>query len=69
MIIANDRVNGEFYTCPIYNYMIESGKKIGCFEIPFHAMSGIGTPEDLIQYISDRNWPLSVDMPEDSPCK
>lgn len=27
MIIENDRVNNEFYTCPVYNYAIKSGAK------------------------------------------
>jgi len=68
MIVANDRVNGEFYTCPIFNYMINKGKKIGCFKIPINAMRGIGTPEDLMRYISDHNLPYSVDMPNDFLC-
>ena len=25
MIARNDRVNSEFYTCPVYNYMIAAG--------------------------------------------
>jgi dTDP-glucose pyrophosphorylase len=29
MIVANDRVNDEFYTCPVYNYMIKNGARIG----------------------------------------
>ncbi|WP_199562768.1 glycosyltransferase family 2 protein [Pedobacter chinensis] len=47
MIIENDRVNNEFYTCPSYNYAIRDGKNIGVYDIPFTAMHGIGTPEDL----------------------
>ena len=35
MIIENDRVNGEFYTCPTYNYMINANAKIGIFNIEF----------------------------------
>lgn len=27
MIIENDRVNNEFYTCPVYNYIIKENKK------------------------------------------
>ena len=52
MIIENDRVNNEFYTCPAYNYAISNGKKIGIYEIPVEAMHGIGTPEDLKLYIN-----------------
>ena len=32
MLAANDRVNGEFYTCPVYNYMITNGARIGVYE-------------------------------------
>ncbi|ELY5609090.1 glycosyltransferase family 2 protein, partial [Campylobacter jejuni] len=46
MIIENDRVNNEFYTCPVYNYAIKSGAKIGIYNIDFSKMHGIGTPED-----------------------
>ncbi|OEW37515.1 MULTISPECIES: glycosyltransferase family 2 protein [Campylobacter] len=47
MIIENDRVNNEFYTCPVYNYAIKNGAKIGIYNIDFSKMHGIGTPEDL----------------------
>ncbi|SQE24935.1 lipopolysaccharide biosynthesis protein [Campylobacter jejuni subsp. doylei] len=47
MIIENDRVNNEFYTCPVYNYAIKNGVKIGIYNIDFSKMHGIGTPEDL----------------------
>ncbi len=52
MIINNDRVNNEFYTCPVYNYCIKEGKNIGVYNIEFSAMNGIGTPEDLIKYLA-----------------
>jgi len=56
MIVRNDRVNNEFYTCPVYNYLIRSGKRIGVYEIPAEAMHGLGTPEDLAAYLAiDRN--------------
>lgn len=51
MIIENDRVNNEFYTCPIYNYLIRKGKKIGIYNIEQSKMHGIGTPEDLNAYL------------------
>ena len=47
MIINNDRINNEFYTCPVYNYLIQENLNIGVFEIPLKSMHGIGTPEDL----------------------
>jgi NDP-sugar pyrophosphorylase family protein len=51
MIIENDRVNNEFYTCPVYNYLIRQGKKVGIFNIDQSQMHGIGTPEDLSAYL------------------
>lgn len=51
MIIENDRVNNEFYTCPTYNYAIKNGLKIGIYNIEFEQMHGIGTPEDLNIYL------------------
>jgi dTDP-glucose pyrophosphorylase len=51
MIINNDRVNMEFYTCPVYNYLISNQGKIGVFEISMGQMNGIGTPEDLREYL------------------
>jgi NDP-sugar pyrophosphorylase family protein len=51
MIIENDRVNNEFYTCPVYNYLIREDKQIGVFEIEQKQMHGIGTPEDLNKYL------------------
>ncbi|TKX28193.1 lipopolysaccharide biosynthesis protein [Campylobacter sp. MIT 12-5580] len=50
MIIENDRINNEFYTCPVYNYAIKNGAKIGIYNIDFSQMHGIGTPEDLEKY-------------------
>ncbi len=54
MIIQNDRVNGEFYTCPVYNYAIKNGAKVGIYNIDFEQMHGIGTPEDLQKYKEQR---------------
>lgn len=52
MIARNDRVRNEFYTCPVYNYMIKQGHKIGVYEIPIDAMHGLGTPDDLDKYLA-----------------
>lgn len=57
MIANNDRVNNEFYTCPVYNYMIRQGAKIGVYEVPFDAMVGLGTPEDLQAYLDEKGGP------------
>lgn len=47
LIISNDRVNGEFYTCPVFNYLIKFSYKIGFFNLNLKQMHGLGTPEDL----------------------
>jgi len=54
MIISNDRVNNEFYTCPTYNYAIKNHAKIGIFNIEFDQMHGLGTPEDLNMYLQKK---------------
>ena len=51
MIEANDRVNNEFYTCPVYNYTIKEGANVCAFDVV--SMQGIGTPEDLESYINE----------------
>jgi dTDP-glucose pyrophosphorylase len=54
MIVNNDRVNNEFYTCPAYNYSIAVGHKIGVYTIAQEEMHGLGTPEDLTLYLKSR---------------
>jgi NDP-sugar pyrophosphorylase family protein len=51
MIKKNIRVNNEFYIAPVYNEFIKSKKTL----IPFyvHKMWGIGTPEDLNEYLKN----------------
>lgn len=49
MISANDRVNNEFYLCPVYNYLIKNGGVVRTSEI--EEMWGLGTPEDLDSYL------------------
>lgn len=51
MIIHRDQVNCEYYTCPTYNYLINEQKRIGIFNMPFEAMHGLGTPEDLESFL------------------
>jgi dTDP-glucose pyrophosphorylase len=58
MIINNERVNNEFYTCPVYNYLIRDKKRIGIYNIKYSEMNGIGTPEDLKKYISKNGFGL-----------
>lgn len=64
MIVANDRTNGEFYTCPVYNYMIKKNKRIGVERISSEAMNGLGTPEDLVSYLKANGFNRSFDEPE-----
>jgi dTDP-glucose pyrophosphorylase len=51
MILAKDRVNNEFYSCPVYNYLISDNKKIGIYNIKSEQMHGLGTPEDLNSFV------------------
>jgi len=48
MIAADDRVNNEFYTCPVYNYYLKLDKKVITYNV--EKMVGVGTPEDLDNY-------------------
>lgn len=60
MIIRNERVNGEFYVCPVYNSFIKHNKKIGIYEIDQSCMFGIGTPEDLQVYCEAKSLSFSL---------
>lgn len=50
MIEKDIRVNGEFYVAPVYNEMIEDGKKIRFKDVGVK-MHGLGTPEDLEAFL------------------
>lgn len=54
MIQKNIRVNNEFYVAPVYNEMIEDGKKI-VFNDVGEKMHGLGTPEDLEKFLRCMN--------------
>ena len=51
MIDRDIRTNNEFYICPVYNEAISDGHLI----LPFfvNEMHGVGTPEDLEEYLAD----------------
>ena len=55
MIKADDRVNGEFYVAPTYNYLIKNKRIVQ----PFHigrvsdSVFGLGTPEDLENFLQN----------------
>jgi dTDP-glucose pyrophosphorylase len=51
MMEKNIRVNNEFYICPVYNEAIADGKRIGVYQVD--KMFGLGTPEDLEEYLKN----------------
>jgi dTDP-glucose pyrophosphorylase len=57
MIKLDQRTNGEFYVCPVYNELIRNGAQIEIFPILKDAMHGLGTPEDLDCFL--RNYHFS----------
>lgn len=54
MILENFRVSGEFYVAPCYNYAISAGAKVAIWEIDKSAMHGLGTPEDLMNFLKTK---------------
>ena len=50
MIDKDIRVNNEFYVAPVYNEMIEAGKRITFCDVG-EKMHGLGTPEDLEKFL------------------
>ena len=50
MIQADDRVNNEFYTCPVFNHTIALEGIGNIKHISVDVMQGLGTPEDLKEY-------------------
>ena len=53
MINKNIRVNNEFYVCPVFNEAISDKKKIMIDEV--NEMHGLGTPDDLKNFLSIKN--------------
>ena len=49
MIEKDIRVNNEFYVCPVFNHAIGDGKELRTFNVD--KMWGLGTPEDLNNYL------------------
>ena len=58
MINKNIRVNGEFYTCPVFNQAIEDNKKIKTIEA--HKFWCLGTPDDLKFYLDNYTSSLGL---------
>jgi UDP-N-acetylglucosamine diphosphorylase / glucose-1-phosphate thymidylyltransferase / UDP-N-acetylgalactosamine diphosphorylase / glucosamine-1-phosphate N-acetyltransferase / galactosamine-1-phosphate N-acetyltransferase len=52
MFSNNDRVNGEFYVCPSFNYLLKT-VEISPFWVD--TMYGLGTPEDYLFFKSQTN--------------
>lgn len=52
MIQKNIRTNNEFYACPVFNEAIADNKRI--FTSNIKKMWGIGTPEDLNNYLREK---------------
>tara|TARA_R100000149_G_C5844725_1_gene115487 strand:+ start:106 stop:819 length:714 start_codon:yes stop_codon:yes gene_type:complete len=52
MIDKNIRVNNEFYIAPVYNELIQDKKSLVPFYV--HKMWGLGTPEDLRNFLDKR---------------
>lgn len=52
MIHKDIRHNGEFYICPVYNELILANKKVFINEISTHDMHGLGTPEELHNFVA-----------------
>jgi dTDP-glucose pyrophosphorylase len=54
MMVANLRVNGEFYVAPAYNELIKQGQRIGIHNIGVDGagMHGLGIPTDLNTFLA-----------------
>ena len=52
MILQQDTTNGEYYSCPVYNYLINKRLIVGIYNMEESEMHGIGTPEDLNRYLN-----------------
>lgn len=58
MINKNIRVNNEFYVAPVYNEMIEDGKKVKFYNIGREddGMYGLGIPSDLEKFVRNKEY-------------
>ncbi len=53
MIEKDIRTNDEFYVCPVFNQLIDSGGRVRIKHIDPEGMWGLGTPEDLTHFLSN----------------
>ena len=54
MIKKNIRVNGEFYTCPVYNEAIYDEKSIIIYKLEDGKMWGLGIPRDVEFFLQNK---------------
>jgi len=55
MIEKNIRTNNEFYICPVYNELIQSGLTISTYNIDVLKKHMLGTPEELSIFVDKVN--------------
>lgn len=53
MIEKQLRVNNEFYVAPVYNQLIDIGRKVVCYDVGSagNGMYGLGVPDDLNAFL------------------
>jgi len=53
MIAKDLKVNGEFYVAPVYNILVEQGRRIATYNVGSvgNGMYGLGTPNDLDAFL------------------
>ncbi len=63
MIQQDLRVNGEFYVAPVYNELIRQGKVVVPYQLeaPDEEMIGLGTPEDIEEFVANPRARTLVD--------
>jgi NDP-sugar pyrophosphorylase family protein len=54
MIHKGCHYNGEYYVCPVFNELILKGKKIYTYPIDQGKMHGLGTPEEVKEYLDKK---------------
>lgn len=54
MIFKDCHHNNEFYVCPAYNELVLEGKRIYIYKIDAKKMHGLGTPEEVKEYVEKK---------------
>ncbi len=55
MIEKNIRTNNEFYICPVYNELLETGLNISTYNVDVTSKHMLGTPEELSIFVDKVN--------------